>query len=131
MAGFAANPLHIRDDGPNYEQDTPDNLLQIDPFAAWGEVLGMPGEQFSDVEKTRLAEAAKAISMFIIKSRDYGETADGLGSRGQFADIWRKVGKLRNLVWEGKQAQFEKPYEVVQDLVGHSILFLQFLRQGR
>lgn len=131
MAGFAANPLHIRDDGPNYEQDAPDYSTTADPFAMWGEVLGMPGEQFSEVEKERLTEAAKALSLFIIKSRDYGATADGLGARGQFADIWRKVGKLRNLVWEGKQAKFEKPYEIVQDLLGHCILFLQFLRQGR
>lgn len=68
------------------------------------------------------------------KSRDYNST-DGwephtvLGVRGQFADIWRKVGKLKKSLWDGDQLEGEQPLEIIDDLISHLFLTRDMLLQ--
>lgn len=71
------------------------------------------------------------MSLFISKSREYGDSNKFvLGSRGQFADMWRKFGKLKTGMWEGKEDQLtsESVDEILLDLIGHCFLTLQCRR---
>lgn len=58
------------------------------------------------------------------KNNEYGTHADDLGMRGQYADIHRKMKKLRNSLWDGLPLTHEQPREVVLDLIGHLFLTL-------
>lgn len=72
------------------------------------------------------------IQLFDQKSREYGsENAFVLGSAGQFADIWRKIGKLKTALWDKKPEQLtsEGTEEIIHDLMGHLFLTLQCLRK--
>ncbi|QSL67826.1 hypothetical protein [Nocardia phage P3.1] len=70
------------------------------------------------------------------KNKDYADggedtfhTADLLGARGQFADMWRKMGKLYRALWKGQEMRGEKSDEMVMDLIGHCFLTLRYLLQ--
>jgi muconolactone delta-isomerase len=73
--------------------------------------------------------APEALERFIARSIDYGDNHAELGGRGQFADIWRKVGKLKRAMWDGVNMTGEQPEEIVQDLIGHCLLTLLLLRE--
>lgn len=71
------------------------------------------------------------LELFAAKNADYGsfeESAGVLGVRGQFADIWRKIPKLKRALWDGDDLEFEGVDEVVLDLIGHLFLTLYMLR---
>lgn len=63
-------------------------------------------------------------SLFKRKNNEYGTHTDDLGMRGQYADIHRKLKKLRNFMWDGKTLTHEQPREVILDLIGHLFLTL-------
>ena len=71
------------------------------------------------------------LDLFIKKNAEYGsgEQSSGtyLGARGQFADIWRKIGKLKIGLWDGNEAQLttESVDEILRDMIGHCFLALQ------
>lgn len=72
------------------------------------------------------------IQMFRSKARDYASddmffTADFLGSRGQFAELWRKVGKLKRCMWDDKDMQHEQVDEILSDLFGHVMLAMDYV----
>jgi hypothetical protein len=50
-----------------------------------------------------------------------------LGTKGQFADIWRKIGPLKRQMWEGLPPTREGTREIVMDLIGHCLLTLAML----
>lgn len=66
------------------------------------------------------------------KAKDY-DSGDGqenhrvLGIRGQFADVWRKIGKLKNALWEGRTLIGEQPREILMDLIGHCFLTIAMM----
>lgn len=68
------------------------------------------------------------LHLFARKNRDYGDNAQELGLRGQFADIWRKIAKLKKSMWDGEELIFEGTEEVLMDLIGHLFLSLNMLR---
>lgn len=72
-----------------------------------------------------------ALDLYIAKSEDYGNTADTLGAQGQFADIWRKIGKLKRFMWDGVQPNFEGSEEILKDILGHTLLSLHYLRNNK
>jgi hypothetical protein len=77
---------------------------------------------------------APALERWITKNVEYGDTADVLGSKGQFADINRKVGKLKRLMWDDDVpawAVSEPVEEVLQDLIGHCLLSIHYRRAGK
>jgi hypothetical protein len=66
---------------------------------------------------------------FIKKQMDYGDSANDLGMEGQYAELHRKIGKLRRAMWEGKPLVNEGLEEVLMDLIGHCFLSLLFLKR--
>lgn len=62
--------------------------------------------------------------LFKTKNNEYGTHEDDLGMRGQYADIHRKMKKLRNALWDGQPLTHEQPREVILDLIGHLFLTL-------
>lgn len=72
----------------------------------------------------------EVIKTFVAKNADYGETSFELGLAGQYAELWRKIGKLKGPMWEGKgDLQFEQVDEIVSDLIGHCLLTLYFIAE--
>lgn len=67
---------------------------------------------------------------FTEKSLDYGDAVNVLGARGQFADMHRKMGKLKRAMWDGENLTGEQPVEIVEDMIGHCFLTLYFLTTG-
>jgi len=84
----------------------------------------------SPVDSLLMQHLPDLVQMFRSKARDYGSrghfTADALGSRGQFAEIWRKVGKLKRCMWDGKDMQYEQTDEILADLFGHIMLAIDY-----
>lgn len=70
---------------------------------------------------------------FDAKSRDYNSASTGwephtfLGVKGQFADIWRKIGKLKKSLWDEERLTGEQPREIIQDLISHLFLTLDLM----
>lgn len=63
---------------------------------------------------------------FLDKSMDYSSSDFSphkiLGEKGQFADIWRKIWKLKKGLWDGEDLRYEQPREILLDLIGHCFL---------
>lgn len=69
------------------------------------------------------------LQRFEEKAADYNDTGDlpfephtVLGIRGQFADLWRKVWKLKRALWDGQKLKGEQPIEIIDDLIAHLFL---------
>lgn len=69
------------------------------------------------------------VQEFMSKNADYGDTSAQLGAAGQYAELWRKVGKLKGPLWDGKELNHEQADEIVRDLIGHCFLTLLFLEE--
>lgn len=71
------------------------------------------------------------VSHQLEKSRDYNgsgiENADVLGVKGQFADVWRKIWKLKKGMWDGEALVGEQPREILLDLIGHAFLAIDMI----
>ena len=69
------------------------------------------------------------------KARDYNSATTGwephtfLGVKGQFADIWRKIGKLKKALWDDEPLEGEQPLEIIDDLISHLFLTRDLLLQ--
>lgn len=78
--------------------------------------------------------AADALAMFVSKAADYGDdsfsTANLLGEAGQFAELYRKLGKLYGPMWQGKELAHEQPREILMDLIGHCLLAINYIDQA-
>jgi hypothetical protein len=65
-------------------------------------------------------------NLFVAKAADYNdgpaENHKVLGIKGQFGDMWRKVGKLKKALWDGKPLATEQPREITFDLISHCLL---------
>ncbi|UYL85348.1 hypothetical protein SEA_HAGER_55 [Microbacterium phage Hager] len=89
---------------------------------------GHESDQLHDILAEHLPDM---LDLFIKKNAEYGsgEQSSGtyLGARGQFADIWRKIGKLKIGLWDGNEAQLttESVDEILRDMIGHCFLALQ------
>lgn len=64
---------------------------------------------------------------FLRKQRDYGDGATTLGAPGQYAELHRKMAKLKRALWDGVPLENEPVREVLMDLIGHCFLAIQFL----
>lgn len=86
----------------------------------------------SQVQELIEQDLPRFLELFISRSREYGDDNKFvLGSRGQFADMWRKFGKLKTGIWEGNETQLtsESVDEILMDLLGHCFLTLQCRRK--
>lgn len=75
-----------------------------------------------------------AVTLFVKKNRNYTQhgrnISENFGTKGQFMKMYDKVGKLWAPFWEEKvDLEGEQPEEILQDLLGHVLLALYFLRQ--
>lgn len=95
------------------------------PTTAWQIFMG-PDEPRSN-DKSLLQEW---ILRFMSKQRDYRDSADDLGAPGQYAELHRKMGKLKRALWDGEELVGEPAEEVLQDLIGHCFLAIRHLRQN-
>lgn len=76
-----------------------------------------------ETQASRLGEWA---ALFVKKQADYGNGADDLGMEGQYAELHRKITKLRRAMWEGVELQNEPLNEVLMDLIGHCFLAMMY-----
>lgn len=76
--------------------------------------------------------ALEALNLYVKRASDYTD-ADGfdpsevLGVQGQFAEVWRKVWKLKNSMWDGREMVGEGPREILMDLIGHCLLAIDMI----
>lgn len=95
---------------------------------------GDESDQLHDILAEHLPDM---LELFIKKNAEYGsgEQSSGtyLGARGQFADIWRKIGKLKIGLWDGNEDQLttESVDEILRDMIGHCFLALQLRELAR
>lgn len=71
----------------------------------------------------------EVVKLFVQKNADYGDTSFDLGIKGQYAELHRKIGKLKRTMWDGNGLKFEQTEEVLMDLIGHALLSLYFLQE--
>src|SRR5215510_4212849 len=66
------------------------------------------------------------VGYFTDKSQDYADDAEnmGLGYKGSFSDMWRKMGKLKRALWDDQELRGEQPRELLQDVIGHCFLII-------
>lgn len=102
--------------------------MRIIPDGDGVEINGQSGDSLELLNiATRLMP--EWLRLFANKNADYGsESAKILGVRGQYADINRKMLKLKRSLWDGEQLQFEDSDEVIMDLIGHLFLTLHMIR---
>jgi hypothetical protein len=65
---------------------------------------------------------------------EYGPgAADETGLAGQWADLHRKVRKLKRAMWEGDEDYLEREgmREILMDLAGHVFLALELIDRGQ
>lgn len=70
------------------------------------------------------------VIQFVGKQRDYGDHADDLGAPGQYAEIHRKIGKLKKAMWDGEMLRGEPAREVCMDLIGHLFLAIKHMDEN-
>lgn len=92
-------------------------------------------EQGDTAQLRRIIERVlpSVMDRFALKNRQYGENEFELGAAGQFPEIWRKVKRLRALIWDGPRGgfdAFEDADEVIDDLVGHLLMLKDCLSTG-
>lgn len=87
------------------------------------------GQNMSD-QAARVARIIiDALILFAEKNQGYGNTAYNLGARGQYADMNRKFGKLKHILWDGNPAVGESIEEICKDFIGHCGLTIDFVNQ--
>lgn len=87
-------------------------------------------EEMSDQARDVTFIFIEALALFLEKNRGYGTTSEHLGARGQYADMHRKMGKLKHTLWDGNPAVGESVEEMCMDLIGHAALTINFLREA-
>lgn len=71
--------------------------------------------------------------LFLRKNAKYKDVDQSLGARGVFPDINRKVGILKNRVWNERPNDIgeEPTLEVIYDLIGHLFLMAALMVRDR
>jgi hypothetical protein len=117
--------LRKAQDPPMYDVRLPPARIPTDPVV-WVERLAehifeyrienVPDdEKIVEIMTTILP---KVLELYLAKVKDYGGVSGGLGPRAPFVDMWRKMIKLKRSLWEGHELKFEKPSEILKDMIG-------------
>jgi len=64
-----------------------------------------------------------------LRRQDYRDAFMALGSKGQFSEIWRKVYKLKNAIWDGYELKGESPDQIAQEIIPHCLMLVYLLRR--
>lgn len=93
----------------------------------FGLVVTASSEDSDELLEILMDHLPEFLELFIRKNSEYGENAQTLGAKGQFADIWRKIGKLKTGLWDDKEHLLtsESVDEILLDLIGHCFLTLR------
>jgi hypothetical protein len=69
------------------------------------------------------------IDHFLSKNADYGDQhrTEGLGPRGEFVGIHRKVYKLKRCLWDGQEMNHEGAEQMLVELIGQCLITLDLL----
>lgn len=95
------------------------------------EISVQPASEPLSLQAQRVLQIiAQATDLFIRKNAGYGDTGYVLGARGQYADMNRKMGKLKHTLWDGNDPVGESNEEMLMDLMGHCGLTIDFVREG-
>lgn len=81
-------------------------------------------EQASDIVN-RIAP--HFFELFLEKNAKYAKVGNSLGSKGVFPDVNRKVGILKDRLWDGNESPGEPTREVMLDLIGHLFLMIHMM----
>jgi hypothetical protein len=96
----------------------------------------VPNQQRTAASRITNGLVQEWIEQFLEKNRDYNsdqeegqvfENADVLGIPGQFAEIWRKIWKLKKGMWDGETLIGEQPREILMDFIGHAFLAIDMI----
>lgn len=97
--------------------------------------LRLKSSRTSPVDRLLEKHLPNVIDLFRNKARDYDAgdifTADHLGAAGQYAEIWRKIPKLKKALWDGNKLEGEQTVEVLQDIIGHCLLAIDFIERSK
>lgn len=67
---------------------------------------------------------------FFDKNADYGDQhRTGLGLKGEFVGLHRKMAKLQKAIWDGEEMVGEGPEEMLFDLIGTALLMLDLMHR--
>jgi hypothetical protein len=72
--------------------------------------------------------APMVVGRWMAKNRDYKGQQMFLGVKAQFIDINRKFWKLKSILWDGNEPEFESAEEILFDFIGHSLMAIYFQR---
>lgn len=114
-----------------------DNLLRFRAEGIENSSLQLTFRDFgsSPVDQILVEFLYPTIELFRQKARDYQAdqmfAADLLGSRGQFADLWRKIPKLKRAMWDKLPLEGEPVEEILMDFIGHAFLSLDFVKKEK
>lgn len=70
-----------------------------------------------------------AVEEWRLRREDYRDAFMALGSKGQFSEIWRKVAKLKNSVWDGNNLNGETPDQIALEIIPHCAMMIYLLRE--
>ena len=101
------------------------------PYQVRAELANGRGNNLREQAERVLAIAGETLTLFVEKNVGYGPTSEHLGAKGQYADMWRKMGKLKHTLWDGNPTVGEDIEQMLMDLVGHALLTIDFLREER
>lgn len=126
--GMVERPMHSRD--VYFDGDATDEVWPRDKTAL---AFDLPPIQ-SDQAARIFSEGGVlewTLAVFLQRNAEYGDGAHNLGSRGQYADINRKVIKLKRYLWDGEPVRpgAEDVETIAAELIGHLLLLLDELRQ--
>lgn len=137
MAGPEENPMleslaEPQDDGLVYDQ------LLVNPGIGEDCIrIGVPNARGMSEQAERIMADLLGpwVRKFLEKNADYTSedgfnTADLLAERGQFAELWRKMGKLKVALWDGQPMNFEGEVEILEDMIGHCFLAIDYIRNN-
>jgi hypothetical protein len=102
-----------------------DGAIKPGELQFWYDVEGASPQAIRVVEHIH-----QAVRVFLEKNKGYGNTAYELGARGQYADMNRKFGKLKHTLWDGNDSVGESEEEMLQDLIGHCGLTIDYIQEG-
>lgn len=123
-AGVPLEALATKSDQyPSKKLSISDGSLVVD-YGEMGQTIPL-SEQASRVCNILV----EAMILFAEKNAGYGPTSEHLGAKGQYADMHRKMGKLKHTLWDGNPTVGEDIEEMLLDLIGHSGLTVDFLRE--
>lgn len=68
---------------------------------------------------------------FNAKNKDYGDAPHELGAKGEYAELYKKMRKLKRGLWDGEELAGEQVDEVLLDMIAHCFLALDMLSEGK